>query len=275
MCTAYLAMKTIEDIDIKIGSLGTDAVLALLKDERATLHPDKSGGGFKSKKDEERYHFLNEAIDRISEKTHSVQLIPMSQLPAIIEAIGKSLAAQNNAPAIAEKHLKESFRQDLGRKYIGPKIGSGIFAGITGFLFTQSSALMSHPVVGPFFSSKDGVAFLGIVSVASVVMFIISWMQEKGEESKATHLLSEGVLHDIYRLMQSVSNDGLVEAHELRRAMAYESRGMLRDAGLFGQRLSEQMLDQILQIQLQRLVERQAIELVNKPGISRVYKLVV
>lgn len=264
-------MKTIEEIDRKIAGLGEDAVLALLKDERAALHPDKSGGKFKSDDEERRYHFLDEAIKYVGEKMHSTQLIPMSQLPAIIEAVGKTFAAQNNTPANAEKALKESFRADLERKYIVPKIGSGIFAAISGFLFTQASTLMDHPVVGPFFRGQDGISFLGLAFVISVVMFIFSWVREKGEESKATRLLSEDALHHIYHLMERVSQNGLVEIYRLRRLMAEESWHPFRDLN----RLSEQVVEQILQVQLQRLVERQAIELVNKPCISPVYRLMV
>jgi hypothetical protein len=267
-------MDTIEAIEKQISDQGEEDVLSALKEERATLHPDKNGGEFKSKEEESRYHFISDALKEISEKNSSTQMIPVSQLPAIIETISKSLAVQNNPPALIEKNIKESFRSDLGRKYMAPKVGSGIFAGITGFLFTQASTLMEHPVVGPFFSTPEGMSLLGMGFLGSVGLFIISWMQERREEARSTYLLSEDALHDIYHMMKSEAEDGFIEIHRVRR---FFTRSHRPDFGplnmLFPPRLSPQVVDQILEVQLSRLEERKAIELVKKPGIDKVYKL--
>ncbi|WP_345880998.1 hypothetical protein [Shewanella algae] len=267
-------MESIEEIENKIATDGEEHVLSSLKEERASLHPDKNGGEFRTKEDEERYHFINDALKNIGEKGISNQMIPVSQLPAIIESVSKSLAIQNNPPAIIEKNIKESFRSDLGRKYMAPKVGSGIFAGITGFLFTQATALMEHPVVGPFFSSPEGVQLLGMGFLGSVGLFIISWMQERREEARSSYLLSEDALHDMYHMMRHESENGHIEVYRIRRNLTRSHRPDLGPLNiLLPPRLSPQIVDQILEVQLKRLEDRKAIELVDRPGIDKVYKL--
>ncbi|WP_157360231.1 hypothetical protein [Aliagarivorans marinus] len=263
-----------EEIESQLFEKSVDEVLAELKEERAALHPDKNGGKFRSNKEEERYHFISEAITHINEKNSSNQMIPVSQLPVIIESISKSLAVQNNPPAIVEKNLKESFRSDLGRKYMAPKVGSGIFAAVTGFLFTQSSTLIEHPVLGTFFNSVFGFQLLGIGFLVSVGLFLVYWMQERREEAQSTYLLSEDALHDIYHMMERESENGLVELHRIRRFYTRSHRPGFGPMNiLFSPRLSPQVVDQILEVQLNRLVERKAIEQLERPGIDKVYKL--
>lgn len=267
-------MQSIEEIESKIALDGEEEVLSSLKEERASLHPDKNGGEFRTKEDQKRYYFISDALNHIAENGSSNQMIPVSQLPAIIESISKSLAVQNTPSAIIEKNIKESFRSDLGRKYMVPKVGSGIFAGITGFLFTQATALMEHPVVGPFFSSPVGVQLLGMGFLGSVGLFIISWIMERKEETQSSYLLSEGALHDIYDMIRHEAENGYIEVHRVRR---HFTRSHRPDLGPFNiilpPRLSPEIVDQILDVQLKRLEDRKAIELVDRPGIDKVYKL--
>lgn len=267
-------MNNLSDVEKEVTKRGAETVVSELKEERASLHPDKNGGDFKTSDEEERYHFLNEALNHVEETLNSTQMIPVSQLPAIIESISKSLSIQSSPPALIEKNIKESFRSDLGRKYMAPKIGSGVFAGITGFLFTQATALMEHPVVGPFFSSPEGVQLLGIGFLGSVGLFIISWMQERREESRSTYLLSEEALHEIYGTMKREAENGEIEIYRIRRFFTRSHRPNMGPMNiLFTPRLSPQIVDQILEVQLSRLEERKVIEQVEKPGIDKVYKL--
>ncbi len=266
-------MESIEEIKKRIAIDGEDEVLASLKEERFVLHPDRNGGEFKTKEDEDRFHFISNALNLIGENSYSHQMIPVSQLPAIIASVSKSLAVQNNPPAIIEKNIKESFRSDIGRKYMAPKVGSGIFAAITGFLFTQANALMEHPVIGQFFSSPEGVQLLGIGFLGSIVLFIISWMRERREEARSSYLLSEDALHDLYLMMKHEAENGFIEVRKVRR---YFTRSDRPDFGplniMLPPRLSPQIVDQILDVQLKRLEDRKAIEPVDRPGIDKVYK---
>ena len=267
-------MDNFSAIDKDVEREGADAVLASLREKRASIHPDKNGGEFKTPEEKNSYHFLSEALDHVNGRHQSNQMIPISQLTAIIESVSKGLAVPSTPPALIEKNIKESFRADLGRKYMTPKIGSGIFAGITGFLFTQATALIEHPVVGRFFSSPEGLQCLGVGFIGSVILFIFSWMLERREEARATYLLSEEALHDIYHMMMHESEGGLVEIYNVRRFLVRPGRHFIDPVKpIFSARLSSQIADQILDVQLKRLEDRKAIELIDKPGIDKVYKL--
>ncbi len=268
----------IEDVLKKANEIGCAPVLASLKDLRSSLHPDKNGGTFSSEEEKKRYHFLDEAVKQVELKNQSDnQLIPISQLPALIETITKTISTQNKPNSIElEKAYKESFRSELSRKYMGSKIGSGIFAAITGFLFTQASDLIKHPIVGPFFDTEIGMQYLIISFVGSIVLFVITWIYERREETLSNYLLSEEALRDIYSIVRKHSDGGVIETNDIRRAIRhnYGQRYLSPFNRLLRPRLGSAIIDKILEVQLQKLIDRKVIEVVDTPSIELVYRVI-
>ena len=267
------------DVMNKIDEIGHAPVLSSLRERRSQLHPDKNGGLFKSEADEKQYHFLDDAIKQVELKAQSdSQLIPISQLPAIVESITKSIAIQNEPnSAEIERAFKESLRSDLSRKYIGPKIGSGIFAVITGFLFSQAKSLIEHPVVGGIFETKLGMDMLILMFVSSVVLFVITWIKERREDKLSNYLLSEESLREIYYLVKELSDSEMIETNDIRRAIrgTYSHRRVSPFDIFIRPKLSYEIMDKILEVQLQRLIDRKVIEVVDIPSIERVYRVIV
>ena len=125
------------------------AVLAKLKEERSKIHPDKNGGEFTSDEHRKKYHRVDDAVTYLESKMEErKELISLSQLPAIVDSIATSIAKQNQPSVIQiQRDLKSDFRSELSRKYITPKIGSGVFAGISAFLFAKAGDFADHPIL--------------------------------------------------------------------------------------------------------------------------------
>ena len=271
--------ESLDEILKKANQIGYPTVLSSLKEERSNLHPDKNGGLFLSETVEQRYHFLDTAISEIELKTEqNKQLISIDQLPALVESISKSIALQNKPNSLEiEKNYKESFRSDLSRKYKGAKVGSGIFAAITGFLFTQSQSLIDHPLVGVFFKSTFGNEVLAVIFLSSILLFVITWLKERREESLSNYLLSEEALRNIYHIIKDRSEGGEIETNVIRQGIreSYGSRNTHPMNIYIGSRLSAEILDKILNVQLERLIDRKVIQVVERASIERVYRILV
>ena len=270
--------KNIEGVLKRADEIGNAPVLSYLKDLRSNLHPDKNGGTFSSEEEEEQYHFLNEAINQLEIRSqYENQLIPVAQLPTLIDAIGKTITTQHQPNPIDVKiSCRESFRKDLSRKYFGPKIGSGIFAAVTAFLFTQSPNLIVHPLVGDFFKSQTGLLSLAMLFLVSVSLFILTWLKERFEEKILNYLLSEEALGHIYSIVEEHSNGGEIATNDIRaKIRSLCSRKNYTPISVFIRpRLSHANIDMILDVQLQKLIDRKVLELVDKPSIERVYRVV-
>lgn len=107
-----------------------------LKRVMSSVHPDKNGGLFKSDQDKALFMRTKAALDYMEVQSQSgLALIPLSHLPAIVSAVSQALTAR---PAMDSQALQSHYMADakarISRRFVLPKIGSGVFAAITGFL---------------------------------------------------------------------------------------------------------------------------------------------
>lgn len=252
-----------------------------LKEERSTLHPDKSGGGaFLSEEALARFVAIDEELDRLRDESagKGQEMIPISQLPALIEVVGGALASTRKSSAQElERELKNSAKEGLSRKYRMPKLSSAAAAAVVGFLFTQAPSLSEHPVLGTFFASQTGLAALGYAFALALFILSIAWMREQRESLLIKQLASREHLRKVVeQLDSSVAGQLIGESDLYRLLFGRVIRGRRRVAVPFfdvSPGLDDETLDSIFEVHLQRLLERHVLkEAETKGGIERVFE---
>ncbi|MGU5827060.1 hypothetical protein [Aeromonas hydrophila] len=256
---------------------GYKALSKALKSERASLHPDRNGNQFDSHESEERYHFINKALshlDALDDKSR--QLVPMSEVTKLVEVMSKSISLRNTPTSKEiENSSRQNIRFELSRKYKGKKIGSGVIAGFLGFMITQAPNLEKNTIFKPFIGEPLFQLAMLVIGIYSVVFFVLLWHMERKEESLANYMLSEAPLRRIFELLKSEGKDSIT-SHDIYSVICLVS-GNHRNYSLFDillrTRLCASIIDQIVEIQTQRLIERKVIEIIDVPSIVRQYKL--
>lgn len=245
-----------------------------LKEERSGIHPDKSGGEFLSTQAQKRYFEIEKELEQLRslEQVPSQQLIPVSQLPALIEALGGAIALKNHQSAQdLEREFRRASKLDLSRKYRPPKISSGVAAAVVGFLFTQAPALAEHPLMGPFFASQTGLIVLGYAFFLSLGVLALAWFRERREASLIANLMSRNILAEVLKSLESLPAGHLFEETELRHLLFRHAMRWNRSV-LFPS-LDEETFDNVFDVQLQRLIEREVLrESPVKRGIDRIFE---
>lgn len=271
------SVKDLKEVEKKYYEQGYETLSKVLKSERASIHPDKNGNQFASDESEARYHFISSALSHLDElEAKSKQLVPMSEVTKLVEVMSKSIAL-NNSPTSKEieSSSRQNIRFELNRKYKGKKIGSGVIAGFLGLMITQAPNLEKNPILKPFIGEPIFLKLMLMIGLYSVGMFVLLWFREGKEESLATYMLSEAPLREIFGLLKDKERD-TITSHDIYDAVCYITGGH-RHYSLFSfllrARLCASTIDQIVEIQTQRLIERKAIEVVDTPSVDRQYRV--
>lgn len=244
-----------------------------LREERSGLHPDKNGGEFVSSEAQRRYLEIDEELDQLRSQgvASGQELITLSQLPALIKALNGSALMKQPSSRELEREFRRTAKQERSRKYLTPKISSSVAAAVVAFLFTQAPALAEHPLLGPFFESQIGLAVLGYAFAISLTVLAFSWIRERKEASLIARLTSRSLLTEVGRELDQIPAGHLIGEMELRDLMLDHLLTRRRSA-LFPV-LDEETLDSALEVQLQRLVEREVLqESAVRRGIERVFE---
>lgn len=260
-----------------------------IKMKMADIHPDKNNQQFKSESDEELWRNLNSAklyLDKCNQSRTA--LIPVSQLPALIKSI-----QQSNLPPIENRisDLRQESRSDNHSKNMLPRISSGVFATICGFLFTFSSSLKDHPFLGNFISMRETQIALLIAMVYSGVFFVMTWMRERRQEVKLDWLVTnEGIRATIKLLLAKLSHEQhcknlhrftlrdltkvlhVCDVSEYRRELSIQ-RLFEEFPFLGGACLSNSIAEKVARLQIEALKERGILFEVPKKGFEIVYEL--
>ncbi|NNH47609.1 hypothetical protein [Stenotrophomonas maltophilia] len=244
-----------------------------LREERSGLHPDKNGGEFVSPAAQKRYLEIEDELDQLRSQgeTSGQELIPLSQLPALIEALNGSAQKHQASAKELEREFKRSATQDISRRYLTPKISSGVAAAVVAFLFTQAPSLAEHPFLGRFFASPSGMVVLAYAFAISLALLAWSWIRERAEASLIARLTSRSILVEVGSHLDILPRGHLIEEAELRELMF---KNLVRRRSLVLYRvLDEEMLDGAFEMQLQRLVERRVLkESAKRSSVDRVFE---
>lgn len=262
-----------------------EALRRAVTKKMASIHPDTNPDGFSDQETEELWHqlhsakeFIEKAIASSRSESSGNQLIPVSQVTALV----KSITQAGLQPAETRlSSLKVEAREDARSRGFIPRIGSGVFATISAFLFTFSSSAKDHPLLGEWLQTTTAQYFLLAAMLYSGMFFFMTWTRERRQETLVEFLSSEeGLRETMTNLFQRRSDRNeqfrrftlrnLTE--ELRPSRHREHFSPL--SVLFGgQYISRSVADQIAALHVERLVKRGVIIELPQKGLDRVFEV--
>ena len=268
--------KSVEDVAKEFGvtldQAGDDGVRSELRRIMATLHPDKHGGNFASDSDKEKYLRAQKAVEFLDATKDSLAMISVSQLPAIVTAVAQALSSQTQSdPQVARAAVLAEARSYISSRFILPKIGSGLFAGLIGLLVAFSDRFAEHPIIGPFVQSDISQSTLLSLLLMSAVGFACTWVVEQRSEAQVEYLMSEHAMADLYENLANSQRKKISSRH-IFDAVRLSARGGHR--GVYGVRASSiQVLEQVAAFQTQRLVDRGVLTKMNVASLDAWYEI--
>jgi hypothetical protein len=254
-----------------------------LKRVMSSVHPDKNGGAFRSDQDKALFMRTKAALDYIElQSQSSLALIPLSQLPAIVSAVSQALTAR---PAMDSQALQSNYLADakarISRRFALPKIGSGVFAAITGFLVAFPDKFEKHPILGPILGERTTQLMLLSMVAYSALFFMWAWYRERQAEARAEYLMSERALGDLFEMVVSRASSGVPSRRvssrqimdEVQNLAGYRPHPLPFPMAILGSRVDLQTLEKVASIQTQRLVERKLLTRIDVASLDTWYDL--
>jgi hypothetical protein len=251
------------------------------------LHPDRTGGVFKTKRSEERFHQAMAADEFIElNRTVNTSLVPIGALKEIVEVIGRinSTANQETSTTLSHRYSLEE-KYTLSRKLFPAKISSGAISSIILFILAFPKTFADSPILGEFVHNNEfqmlsllGLAFFGF-------FFILTYVGERIIESRIDYAMSEGALQRLMREIQyrASHDDGKITFSNLVDAMSelmgsapsWKRRNNFIEAFRMIQfipsRPDRTAIEKATLVQTQRLVENGILKKYDKPSIERTY----
>lgn len=294
MSTWSTVRELCADLNLNSASYDLKSVNEELKKLRAALHPDLTGGQFKSKADEDRYHRLNDALNFLIDNKTSA-LVPIEGIKEIVTAVVQTLQKPTESDVAQERvRYKRSALSEIRGRLLLPRIGSGSFAALSGALTTFSSTLKQNPVFAPFLDSPAGIPILQVIFLVSIALFGLSWWLEQRERSFIDWLNTEEGLHAVtgdvvsnawYRIdkdEQLDSNNAIPiyfmdycnailnqEGNRLPIALSV----LVHPLSPSREVVSRQGAEKLARVHLKELEARGVVTKVDKPGIDIAYEM--
>lgn len=281
-----MAWTSTDDIvkELKLNSSSDDfnGLKSELRLKLAELHPDKKGGSFTSSDDEEKYNKVAAAYDFVNLSSQgSKALIPITQLPAIIKAVRDAqLAPTQSQVSQLRTECREESRFDARNRHTLPRIGSGVFAAICTFLFTFSSSLSEHPLLG--FIAKNMVIQMTMVVLAAYagIFFLLTWVRERKEEGLTDFIMSENGRREIFNNVLMVAGhkkfsvrNVMKTIQELFGSRRSDSPFHIFTSVFFAQpTVKSSIAEKIAQMHLLELEKRGAVHRVEVPSIDALFE---
>jgi hypothetical protein len=270
------------EFGVAAGASDPEILRNKLKKIMSSIHPDKNGGEFKTDKDKTQYLRAKEALEFLdSHAQFGSSLIPISQLPALFGAFSKALASQSpRESAVLQSTYLTDARSRIARRFMLPKISSGVFAAITAFLVTFSDKFGKNPILAPLLNGPNSQMILLSLIFYSGMFFVFAWYRERQAEAAAEYLLSESALREIFSSIyrrteptdqpQRVNSRQILEAVDDIGGFRYR-RGQL-SLMIFGS-VDLPTIEKATAVQTQRLVERKLLSRVDIASIDTWYEI--
>lgn len=247
----------------------------------SSVHPDKNGGSFKSDQDKTLFMRTRDALDYIERQSQSgLDLIPLSQLPAIVSAVSQALNAR---PTMDSQALQSSYMADakarISRYFALPKIGSGVFAAVTGFLVAFPDKFEKHPILGSILDKQTTQLMLLVLVAYSGFFFMLAWYGERRTEARAEYLMSERALGELFEMITHHASSGVPTCRVSSRHIMEEVQNLAGYRAhsfpfpFLNSRVDLQTLEKVASIQTQRLVERKLLTRVDVASLDTWYDL--
>lgn len=277
----------VEDLGLAVDPTDISAVRSSIRGRLAELHPDKNGGSFSSSDAESNFNKLTTAQKWLSDHAkNALTLVPVAQLPAIINAITKS-----QEPPITSQlsQLRTECRADEQRairsRYAIPKIGSGVFAAACAFFFSIGGSLKDHPMLGRFSDSIVAQSTLLMLAFYAGIFFIMAWMRERKEESYVEWLMSELGRREVFRKFMRYNAEFPTEGaiavtiHQYASFIQAHRGGGMSDAPhiallMFARpSITASVAEKVARLHLLQLEERGAVSQLSSPSLDTVYQV--
>jgi hypothetical protein len=261
----------------------TEALKSELQKLVLALHPDKSGGEFKSDRDKARFMKARRAIEVLNSGRLQHDAPGAAQLPGVLHAIGDATVARRRPDAGRRFQLRlmADARSRISRCFAAPKIGSASSAAGMLALGAFSDRFEGNPVLGPLLANPGSATFLFAAAFVSAMGFAALWLCQHSAERRAGHLMSEAALGEILvqasRCARRHGRAGRVSAFDIRRGIEILIHGKRIDSGrrnlsLF-RGLDPATLESISAIQTQRLLDRRVLKVLKTPSIEVLYEV--
>ena len=286
MATWLSIVDIVNEFGLEAQAADYEAVRDELKKVMSSSHPDRNGGNFSSEECKNRFLRAQEALGFLELRAQAGSaMIPVSQLPAVISALSQALAttSSSNANALQSNYMPDA-RARISRRYTLPKIGSGVFATVTGFLVAFSDKFATHPLLGPLLNERVSQQFLLLLMMSSGFFFLLSWYKEKQSEAKAEYLMSESALGRLFKIIKvestangethRINSRQILKAVEIISGNIYTyPSGLLSSIALYmsRSRVDLQTIENAAAIQTQRLIERKVLTRVDAASIDALY----
>lgn len=250
----------------------------------AQIHPDKNGNEFANPETEHLWHELQSAKEFVEKvtateaQTSEHQLIPISQMTELVRLITQS----NSQPFETRlSSLKIEAREDARAKGMIPRIGSGVFAAVSAFLFTFSSSAKDHPLLGQWLQTSIAQYMLLAATLYSGMFFLMTWSRERRQETLVEFLSSEEGLR---KTLANLFSERLHREENPRRFTLRELTAQLRPSYhrehssvllvlLGGQSISLSVADKIASLHVERLSKRGVIIELPQKALDRMFEV--
>ncbi|MEC8525039.1 MAG: hypothetical protein VXZ24_12450 [Pseudomonadota bacterium] len=254
-----------------------------LRQRLTDLHPDKTGGHFETEDHKLEYDEVRTARDFVSTLENASQnVVTIEQLPALLNALQIAQASQQHGQdRQLRAEVRDENRRELHSRYTAPRVGSGVFAALTGALFTFSGALADHPVLGNLADNYHIQLGLLALSGYSAVFFGLTWYFEQRAEARVDFLLSEQGMQIVFDDLVQDLMQGSGSLRFSRRRVAEivsrycggreTARGLPMLLGRQG--VKPATIDRIVQLHVSEWESRGAIKQVDVPSVERIYDL--
>ncbi len=226
--------EMVKELNLDIDLSDKTDIKSEIRKQLSLIHPDKNNGQFSSDSAKERFNKLTLALEYLEEqKSESQSLILRNQFLAIIHAINDAFSPfKEEALGRARAECHNAYKLARKKKYILPRLSSGIFAACCGFIITFAEQLKTHPFLtysrlercsaAEFYlresvkpesyetlqkaseicadaRMKSILPILLFLFFLSSLFFLLTWVSERVDNARSEWLLSEEGLRTILR----------------------------------------------------------------------------
>ena len=262
----------------------TEALKAELQKIVVALHPDKTGGEFKSDRDKARFMQARTAVKVLGAERLGEEPAGAMPLPGGPRALGD--AALSRKWRDTTRHLQRRMLADARERvsccFAGPRNGSAAAAAVMLLLAAIPDQFERHQLLGPLLATPGLEAFLLALGLVSGTASAVLWAWERSAHRRAEHLMSEAALAEILqqarRCAERNGRIGTLSAFDIRRGVDILTHGrgervQARGGWGLARGLDLETLENISVLQTQRLLDRRVIRVCSTPSIEVLYEV--
>lgn len=198
-----MPFQSIDDIVSSFDLKSTDKefIRNELNQRRVAIHPDKNGGQFKSREEENLYSSINEAIEFIDNSNNSQLLIPAKEVTDLIKAVTQLIP--NNKTNYIEQEIRDQISSSLvnySRQLLAPRLGLTAVTAIVSFVFLFPKTVSEHPILKKLLDGKESIFSLTwlFIMAYTIAYWYITFSREERLKRILSNLKTENLQNRIF-----------------------------------------------------------------------------